>query len=104
MKSKDIAHETQLVDELVVECVYKEDGCDAKLQRQCLATHLKDECQYSESGKVRTSTSKSQAQEAVVASKESPLSEERAENAASSEQVRPSFTLALSQMLTASKG
>lgn len=40
-----------LVDELLVECVYKEQGCEARVQRQCLAIHLKEECTYSESGR-----------------------------------------------------
>ncbi|KAJ3535350.1 hypothetical protein NMY22_g6532 [Coprinellus aureogranulatus] len=38
----------QLVDELLVECVYKDEGCQARMQRQCLALHLKEECKYSE--------------------------------------------------------
>lgn len=42
-----------LVDELTVECVYREEGCRHRVQRQLLAAHLKDECEFSEAGSVR---------------------------------------------------
>ena len=38
----------QLVDELVVECVNLSAGCTFTCQRQLLATHLKDTCQYTQ--------------------------------------------------------
>jgi hypothetical protein len=38
----------QLVDELLVECVHREEGCTHICQRQLLASHLRDECTYSE--------------------------------------------------------
>ncbi|PFH53850.1 hypothetical protein AMATHDRAFT_38647 [Amanita thiersii Skay4041] len=37
-----------LVDELIVECVHREEGCLHTCERQLLATHLLDECAYSE--------------------------------------------------------
>lgn len=36
----------QLVDELLVECLQRPFGCSHTCQRQWLATHLKDECQF----------------------------------------------------------
>jgi hypothetical protein len=36
------------VDELVVECVHLSAGCTFTCQRQLLAAHLKDACQYTE--------------------------------------------------------
>ena len=46
------------MDELLVECVYSEEGCKYQGQRQLLAAHLKDECALSDSGKLRGAHSK----------------------------------------------
>lgn len=42
-----------MVDELTVQCVYKEEGCDFQGERQLLALHLKESCSYSDEGKFR---------------------------------------------------
>ncbi|EAU91054.1 hypothetical protein CC1G_03222 [Coprinopsis cinerea okayama7 len=42
-----------MVDELIVECVYKEDGCDYKGERQLLPAHLKEKCMFSEDAEFR---------------------------------------------------
>lgn len=42
------------MDELLVECVYSEEGCKHQGQRQLLAVHLKDECTFSDAGKLRS--------------------------------------------------
>lgn len=47
-----------LVDELTVECVYREEGCQRVVQRQLLAAHLRDECEFSEAGVVRSEMDK----------------------------------------------
>ena len=36
------------MDELQVECVHREQGCDHTCQRQLLSVHLRKECAYSE--------------------------------------------------------
>ena len=36
------------MDELLVECVHREQGCDHTCQRQLLSAHLRKECAYSE--------------------------------------------------------
>lgn len=36
----------KLVDELLVECSQRQEGCTHICQRQLLASHLKDSCQY----------------------------------------------------------
>ena len=46
------------MDELLVECVYSEDGCKHQGQRQLLAAHLKEECAFSDAGKLRSADSK----------------------------------------------
>ncbi|KAF8894009.1 hypothetical protein BD779DRAFT_969226 [Infundibulicybe gibba] len=35
-----------MVDELLVECVHREEGCEYTCQRQLLVAHLKDSCKY----------------------------------------------------------
>ncbi|TFK23959.1 hypothetical protein FA15DRAFT_641849 [Coprinopsis marcescibilis] len=45
-----------MVDELLVECVYKDEGCRYRGERQRLAAHLKDACKFSEEGKARNET------------------------------------------------
>lgn len=45
-KSNCICRAAQLVDELVVECPQRLEGCSQNLQRQLLASHIKDACQY----------------------------------------------------------
>ena len=37
-----------MVDELTVECLNRQAGCDFTCQRQLLAAHLKDECLFTE--------------------------------------------------------
>jgi hypothetical protein len=37
-----------MVDELTVECLNREAGCEFTCQRQLLAAHLKDECLFTE--------------------------------------------------------
>src|ERR1700722_11917112 len=37
-----------MVDELTVECLNREAGCEFTCQRQLLAAHLRDECLFSE--------------------------------------------------------
>ncbi|KAK2464218.1 hypothetical protein APHAL10511_003675 [Amanita phalloides] len=37
-----------LVDELLVECIHREQGCDHACQRQLLPAHLREDCAYSE--------------------------------------------------------
>ncbi|KAH6914359.1 hypothetical protein BKA70DRAFT_663777 [Coprinopsis sp. MPI-PUGE-AT-0042] len=59
-----------MVDELLVECVYKQDGCSYQGERQQLPIHLKEQCLLSEDGKLRRelnnragSTSRNEAEE-----------------------------------------
>lgn len=38
----------QLVDELIVECPHKMEGCETACQRQMMPLHLKEECLFKE--------------------------------------------------------
>lgn len=39
----------QLVDELMVECPHRWEGCETTCQRQMVSVHLKEECLFGES-------------------------------------------------------
>lgn len=38
--------------------MYKDEGCQAKVERQSLAAHLKGECDYSDSGTLKSEVEK----------------------------------------------
>ena len=77
------------MDELLVECVYSEDGCKYQGQRQLLAAHLKDECAFSDAGKMRSAAeSKGKCVEDGEQDQGEKVSESRTETLDTTQRVR----------------